>query len=79
MRYVTGVDEHGRRINVQGPAASVLDWARKAKPPAERLAPALLDMRPIFGVLGQDPRVRMAVTAALARLYTLGARRAVLA
>ena len=80
MRYVTGVDEHGQPMEVQDPAAPGLAAAVQAAGPVpERLAPALLDMRPIFGVLGQDPRVRMAVTAALARLYTLGARRAVLA
>ena len=80
MRYVTGVDEHGKSMNVQDPAAPSLAAAVQAAGPVpDRLAPALLDMRPIFGALGRDPRVRSAVTAALARLYTLGARRAVLA
>lgn len=80
MRYVTGVDEHGKRIAVQDSAAPDLAAAVRATGPVpDRLAPALLDMGPIFGALGQDPRVRSAVTAALARLYALGARRAVLA
>jgi len=80
MRYVTGVDEHGQRLDVHDPAAPDLAAAVQATGPvADRLAPALLDMRPVFGALGQDPRVRTAVTAALARLYALGARRAVLA
>jgi len=80
MRYVTGVDEHGQRLDVHDPAAPDLAAAvQAAGPVADRLAPALLDMRPVFGALGQDPRVRAAVTAALARLYALGARRAVLA
>ena len=80
MRYVTGMDEHGKPMDVQDPAAPDLAAAvQAAGPAADRLAPALLDMRPIFGALGQDPRVRSAVTAALAQLYALGARRAVLA
>ena len=79
MRYVTGVDEHGQRREVQDPAAPDLAAVvQAAGPVADRLAPALLDMRPIFGPLGQDPRVRTVVAAALARLYALGARRAVL-
>ena len=80
MRCVTGVDEHGQRLDVHDPAAPDLAAAvQAAGPVADRLAPALLDMRPVFGALGQDPRVRTAVTAALARLYALGVRRAVLA
>ena len=79
MRYVTGMDERGKPMDVQDPAASGLAAAvQAAGPEADRLAPALLDMRPIFGTLGQDPRARSAVTAALARLHALGARRAVL-
>jgi fructuronate reductase len=51
--------------------------AKEAGPVAERLAPALLDVRSIFGEFGNDPRLRDAVTHALARLYELGARGAV--
>jgi len=44
---------------------------------AERLAPALLDVREIFGDLGADPRFRDAVTKALGRIMAKGARAAV--
>jgi fructuronate reductase len=78
MRYVTGVDELGREIDVRDPIAPELAAAaRMAGSVADRLAPALLDLSPVFGALGADPRVRRAVTDALARLYDLGASRAV--
>jgi fructuronate reductase len=78
MRYVTATDEQGRQIDVRDPiAAELTAIARVAGPVAERLAPALLEVKSVFGTLGADPRVRMAVTRALARLYDVGARRAV--
>lgn len=78
MRYVTAFDEHGRAIDVRDPlAAELAAIAQAAGPIADRLAPALLDVNSVFGTLGADPRVHTAVTAALARLYELGARRAV--
>ncbi len=61
----------------EDPAASVLDWARTARPPADRLAPALLGLRPVFDALCEDPRFRAAVTTALCRLDTIGAQQAV--
>ena len=78
MRYVTASDEKGQPIDVRDPiAAELAAIAREAGPVAERLAPALLDVRSIFGEFGNDPRLRVAVTRALARLYELGARQAV--
>jgi fructuronate reductase len=78
MRYVTASDEHGNKIDVRDPiAAELATIAQTAGPAADRLAPALLAVSPVFGDLGADPRVRTAVTHALARLYELGARRAV--
>ncbi|ANW05968.1 mannitol dehydrogenase [Bradyrhizobium icense] len=78
MRYVTGTDERGRAIDVRDPLAGELaDIAGRAGPVAERLAPALLEVSSIFGTLGTDPRMRSAVTEALAKLYALGARQAV--
>ena len=78
MRYVTATDERGRKIDVRDPFASELAAiSRAAGPVADRLAPALLDVRAVFGALGTDPRVRSAVSSALARLYDLGACRAV--
>jgi fructuronate reductase len=78
MRYVTANDEKGQPIDVRDPiAAELAAIARTAGPVAERLAPALLDVRSIFGEFGSDPRLRSTVTRALARLYELGARQAV--
>jgi fructuronate reductase len=78
MRYVTGKDEQGRAIDVRDPLARELfGIAERAGPIAERLAPALLEVRSIFGSLGSDPRMRTAVTEALTKLYALGARQTV--
>ncbi len=78
MRYVTASDENGQAIDVRDPLASELAAiAREAGPVADRLAPALLDVRSIFGALGTDPRMRSAVMRALSRLYEQGARQAV--
>ena len=78
MRYVTARDEKGQAIDVRDPLASELAAiAGKAGPVADRLAPALLDVRPIFGELGTDPRLRNAATRALTKLYEVGARQAV--
>jgi fructuronate reductase len=78
MRYVTATDEQGQPIDVRDPiAAELAAIAGTAGPVADRLAPALLDMRSIFGEFGNDPRLRTAVTRALSRLYELGARQLV--
>jgi fructuronate reductase len=78
MRYVTATDEQGRKIDVRDPIASELAAIANAVGPiADRLAPALLDIRSVFGTLGEDVRARTAITNALARLYDLGAQRMV--
>jgi fructuronate reductase len=79
MRYVTGVDERGRAIDVRDPlSAQLKEIADAAGPDASRLAPALLSVETIFGRdLPADPRFRDAVTKALERLCAVGARRAV--
>ena len=70
----------GRKIDVRDPIASELAAiAKSAGPVADRLAPALLDVRSVFGTLGENTRARAAITDALARLYDLGAQRAVAA
>jgi fructuronate reductase len=78
MRYVTGIDEQGKPIDVRDPlAARLRAIADQAGLNAARLAPALLGVREIFGDLGADPRFRNAVTEALARIIAKGARAAV--
>ena len=79
MRYVTGIDEQGKPIDVRDPlSARLRAIADQAGLVADRLAPALLDVREIFGVeLAADPRFRTAVTSALARIIAKGAKGAV--
>jgi fructuronate reductase len=78
MRYVTGTDEQGQPIDVRDPLASRLHTvADQAGLVAERLAPALLDVREIFGDLADDRRFRTTVQAALARIIAKGAKQAV--
>lgn len=75
MRYATGVDERGRAIDVQDPlSARLRALADEAGPVAERLAPAMIGVREVFGDdLARDPRFVDAVTSALRRLYADGA------
>jgi fructuronate reductase len=79
MRYVTGIDEHGQPIDVRDPlSARLRAVADDAGLVAERLAPALLDVREIFGSdLPVDARFRTAVQTALARIIEEGAKAAV--
>ena len=75
MRYVTGLDEAGRPIDVRDPTAARLRaLADEAGLAAARLAPALLSVREIFGEdLPGDPRFAEPVTAALDGLIRRGA------
>ena len=78
MRYVTGIDEQGRPIDVRDPFAERLRTLAAAGPVASRLAPALLGVREVFGEdLGRDPRFTKPVTDALDTLFQNGARAAV--
>lgn len=78
MRYITGTDEKDKPIDVRDPlSARLRDIADQAGLNAERLAPALLDVREIFGDLPADPRFRTAVTEGLARIIAKGAKAAV--
>uniref|UniRef100_UPI00406C8AA8 mannitol dehydrogenase family protein n=1 Tax=Inquilinus sp. OTU3971 TaxID=3043855 RepID=UPI00406C8AA8 len=76
MRYVAGTDEAGKPIDVRDPlAADLAAIAREAGPVAERLAPALLGVRAVFGDdLPGQPQFRAAVTRALDALYRQGAK-----
>jgi fructuronate reductase len=78
MRYVSGVDEGGRPIDVRDPmSARLRALADEAGPVADRLAPALLGIGEIFGDLARDPRFAAPVTEALRRLLAEGAKRTV--
>jgi fructuronate reductase len=79
MRYVTGLDEGSQPIDVRDPlAAKLRAIADAAGPSGARLAPALLGIEDVFGPdLPRDPRFRSTVTAALDRLFAVGAKRAV--
>jgi fructuronate reductase len=79
MRYVTGIDEKARPIDVRDPlAARLRAIADEAGPVAARLAPALFSVREVFGAdLPADPRITAVVEAALDRLFALGARKTV--
>ena len=79
MRYVTGIDEKGKPIDVRDPlAARLRAIADEAGLVADRLAPALLEVREIFTAeLAADPRFRDAVTSALSRIIAKGAKEAV--
>ncbi len=76
MRYVTGIDEAGKPIDVRDPLALKLrQIADAAGPVADRLAPALLSVEAIFGTdLPTNPAFTSAVTKALTSLYANGAR-----
>ena len=76
MRYVTGIDEQGKPIDVRDPLSGLLRAvADQAGLNAARLAPALLDLHEIFSAeLSADPRFRTAVTNVLARIIARGAK-----
>lgn len=77
MRYVTGIDEKGRAIDVRDPLAARLRVvADAAGLDAVRLAPALIAVPSIFSEdLRADPRFVEAVTGKLHLLVTHGAIR----
>jgi fructuronate reductase len=79
MRYVTGMDEKDQPIDVRDPlAARLRQIAASAGLDADRLAPALLEVREIFNAeLAADARFRTAVTGALASVIAKGAKEAV--
>jgi fructuronate reductase len=79
MRYVIGVDETGKPIDVRDPVSGrLMEIARAAGPDAERLAPALMEVREVFGEdLPRDPRFVSPVTEALRSLFERGAKRVV--
>jgi fructuronate reductase len=79
MRYVAGVDELGRAIDVRDPLAAQLNAiADSVGPDPRRLASAFVSLREVFADdLAADPRFLESVAQALAALYANGARRTV--
>ena len=77
MRYVTGIDEAARANRCARPDGGAVASDRgHGGAVAERLAPALLTVEPIFGRdLPIDPRFVSAVTESLKRLFAVGANR----
>ncbi len=78
MRYVGGVDERGRDIDVRDPLADRLRAASDSATAPEAKVAALLAVDTVFDpTLAQDARFRDAVTAAYENLTEMGARAAV--
>ncbi|HYG91104.1 MAG TPA: mannitol dehydrogenase family protein [Azospirillum sp.] len=79
MRYVTGRDEQGQPIDVRDPLAPRLAGiAAQAGTDAATLASTYLGVREVFGDdLPRNPVFAAAVTDALGRLLSQGARRTV--
>ena len=79
MRYVTGMDERGRPIDVRDPLLkSFRDKTSGAGRDAPRIVGSLLGLKAIFGDdLPADQRFRQAVSDALTNLYSLGSRQTI--
>ena len=79
MRYVAGVDEHDKRIDVDDPLAPTFaEIADVHRDDPKSFALALLDIRAIFGDdLRRDPRFVEPVTRWLSTLYATGAAKTV--
>ncbi len=79
MRYVAGIDEHGKPFNVDDPLAPTFARIAAAhRDDPKSFALALLDIRAIFGDdLQRDPRFVEPVTRWLSTLYAVGAAKTV--
>ena len=77
LRYVAGVDEQGRPIDVQDPlAARLQELCDRAEGAADKVA-ALLGVEAVFTrTLAEDERFRAGLVAAYSRLEQVGARAA---
>ena len=76
MRYVTGIDELGQPIDVRDPLRDeIAGLAEEASSDPDRLVPALLSLRAVFGDdLPASPVFVDVVRDAVRRLYRDGAR-----
>ena len=80
MRYVGGVDEQGKAIDVRDPLAERLRAASESGAAPEEKVAALLGLREVFDeALAGNDRFRAAVTAAYVSLVEKGARETVAA
>ncbi len=80
MRYVSGVGEQGKPIDVRDPMAEKLRAICDAHGLNASVVPALLAVEAIFDPeIGQDERVQKAVTQAYRSLITHGAKASVAA
>jgi fructuronate reductase len=79
MRYVTGIDEHGRKIDVRDPLALRLRvLAEAAGNEPAKLVDGLLNVREVFGDdLPRNEQLRTVLTDHLVSLFGLGARETV--
>jgi fructuronate reductase len=79
MRYVTGIDERGRPIDVRDPLLkSFQDGLQGAGRDVPRIVEVLLGLKTIFGDdLSADQRFRQAVNDALTSIYSVGSRQAI--
>ncbi|MGE0005815.1 MAG: mannitol dehydrogenase family protein, partial [Parvibaculaceae bacterium] len=77
IRYVTGFDERGGRIDVKDPLVERLLALGRARNEPERLVDLALNIREVFGEdLGRDERFRRGLADSLRLLITRGARSA---
>ena len=76
MRYVTGVDENGKPIDVRDPLVSRLRAiADAANGDRAALVNGLLDVREIFGSdLSEHSEFRRIITQHLSNLFNVGAK-----
>jgi fructuronate reductase len=76
MRYVAGLDERGRAIDVRDPLAVTLESiADRSRGDAVKLGRDLLGLRQIFPAdLASDPRLRERIDLALTTLFQRGAK-----
>jgi fructuronate reductase len=79
MRYVTGIDERDRPIDVRDPLIKAFQQRlRGAGRDAPRIVESLLGLKAIFGDdLPVDHRFRDEVTAALMSIYSVGSRQTI--
>ncbi|MDU8927035.1 mannitol dehydrogenase family protein [Alisedimentitalea sp. MJ-SS2] len=77
MKYASGVDEDGARINVSDPLAGRTAGLWQNNPSARTRTNAFLAIRDVFGARAEDRAFRVGLESACSELETFGARGAV--